>query len=106
MNAHFTPTWTIPRRAGASTTPAFSRKARPRQEFNANILAPPLIALAPDIAQALEPGGALVLAGLLTTQAEAVAAAYRRQGLRMEQREERGEWTILVLRRPGFRLRG
>jgi ribosomal protein L11 methyltransferase len=71
----------------------------------ANILAKPLIALAPDIAKALEPGGSLVLAGLLTTQAEDVAAAYRRQGLRVEQRDERGEWTILSLRRPGFRLR-
>jgi ribosomal protein L11 methyltransferase len=71
----------------------------------ANILAKPLIALAPEIAPALEPGGSLVLAGLLTSQAREVAAAYRRQGLRIERREERGEWTILQLRRPGFRLR-
>ena len=72
----------------------------------ANILAEPLIALAPAIAEALMPGGTLVLAGLLTSQAEAVTVAYRRQGLRLERRERRGEWTILRLRRPGFRLRG
>lgn len=72
----------------------------------ANILAAPLIALAPDIATALEPGGSLVLAGLLTGQANNVEAAYRRQGLRVERRDERGEWTILQLRRPGYRLRG
>lgn len=72
----------------------------------ANILAEPLIALAPAIAAALVPGGTLVLAGLLTIQERAVAAAYRRQGLRVVRRERRGEWTILRLRRPGFRLRG
>jgi ribosomal protein L11 methyltransferase len=72
----------------------------------ANILAAPLIELAPAIAQALMPGGALLLAGLLTSQSRDVETAYRRQGLRIEQREARGEWTILGLRRPGFRLRG
>ena len=71
----------------------------------ANILAAPLIELAPAIAQALVPGGSLVLAGLLTTQAGDVAAAYRRQGLRVAGHDRRGGWTILRLRRPGFRLR-
>jgi ribosomal protein L11 methyltransferase len=71
----------------------------------ANILAAPLIAMAPEIARALAPGGSLVLAGLLTTQAADVADAYRRQGLRIDGRDRRGDWTILRLRRPGFRLR-
>ncbi|HST35780.1 MAG TPA: 50S ribosomal protein L11 methyltransferase, partial [Allosphingosinicella sp.] len=44
----------------------------------ANILAGPLIELAPSVAGALAPGGRLILAGLLNMQAEAVAAAYRR----------------------------
>ena len=39
----------------------------------ANILAGPLIELAPDFANALAPGGTVVLAGLLDTQADAVA---------------------------------
>jgi ribosomal protein L11 methyltransferase len=47
----------------------------------ANILAGPLIDLAPALAGALAPGGRLILAGLLERQAEAVAAAYRRQGM-------------------------
>src|SRR5207342_343788 len=47
----------------------------------ANILAGPLIELAPALAGALAPGGRLVLAGLLDHQAEAVTAAYRRQGV-------------------------
>jgi ribosomal protein L11 methyltransferase len=45
----------------------------------ANILAGPLIELAGSIAGALEPGGRLILAGLLARQADAVTAAYRRQ---------------------------
>ena len=43
----------------------------------ANILAGPLVELAPRFAQALRPGGALALSGLLADQAAAVTAAYR-----------------------------
>src|SRR3712207_1228549 len=47
---------------------------RPYDLIVANILAGPLIELAPSVAAALEPGGRLVLAGLLEGQAQAVAA--------------------------------
>src|SRR5205823_11298068 len=47
----------------------------------ANILAGPLIELAPDVAKALAPGGIVVLAGLLDSQADAVAAAYEDRGV-------------------------
>ena len=63
----------------------------------ANILAGPLTELAPTIGMALEEGGTLVLAGLLHGQAETVARAYRRQGLRLTGRIERGEWPTLIL---------
>jgi ribosomal protein L11 methyltransferase len=43
----------------------------------ANILAEPLIALAPRIAAVTRSGGSIVLSGLLAEQAEAVAEAYR-----------------------------
>ena len=43
----------------------------------ANILAGPLVELAPSFAQAVRPGGSLALSGLLQEQAEAVTAAYR-----------------------------
>lgn len=66
----------------------------------ANILAGPLIGLAPALAGALGPGGWLVLAGLLDHQAQAVATAYRRQGLRARFSVRRGEWPTLVMRRP------
>ncbi|HWJ37605.1 MAG TPA: 50S ribosomal protein L11 methyltransferase [Sphingomicrobium sp.] len=65
----------------------------------ANILAGPLIELAPAFASALEKGGMIVLAGLLDTQANAVAHAYRRQGLEISD-PGIGEWPVLVCERP------
>jgi len=76
----------------------------------ANILAGPLIGLAPSVAAAIAPGGRLILAGLLDHQAPAVAAAYRRQGMMLTGRVERGEWPTLVMRKrraaPVRRRRG
>ena len=65
----------------------------------ANILAGPLIDLAPAFAQALAPGGTIILAGLLDTQADAVGAAYRKRGLVLQDRSP-GEWPVLVLNSP------
>ena len=64
----------------------------------ANILAGPLIELAPDFARALVPGGMALLAGLLDTQANAVIAAYEAQGLTLANRGF-GEWPVLVCER-------
>jgi ribosomal protein L11 methyltransferase len=63
----------------------------------ANILAGPLIELAPAIAQALASGATLILAGLLDTQAEAVAAAYQALGV-SGPAPSAAEWPVLVLR--------
>ena len=63
----------------------------------ANILAGPLIDLAPPFAAALAPGGTVVLAGLLDTQADAVAGAYQSLGMALSERGT-GEWPVLVLR--------
>lgn len=65
----------------------------------ANILAGPLIAMAPSIAMALAPGGTLVLAGLLSEQAPAVIAAYRRQGMMPVAQMAVGDWPTLRLRK-------
>ncbi|MEO6359114.1 MAG: 50S ribosomal protein L11 methyltransferase [Sphingomicrobium sp.] len=62
----------------------------------ANILAGPLIELAPDFAKALAPGGTLILAGLLDTQADAVIQAYEDQSLSAHCRGP-GEWPVQVL---------
>jgi len=61
----------------------------------ANILAGPLIELAPDFARALAPGGTIILAGLLDTQADGVAAAYETLGVNLANRGS-GEWPVLV----------
>ena len=62
----------------------------------ANILAGPLIELAPGFAKAVAPGASVVLAGLLDTQADAVIAAYEAVGMKVTERGE-GEWCVLVL---------
>ena len=65
----------------------------------ANILAGPLIELAPDFARALAPGGIIILAGLLDSQADAVAAAYAAEKIRLVGRSP-GEWPVLTLEAP------
>ncbi|MDO7833899.1 50S ribosomal protein L11 methyltransferase [Sphingobium sp. HBC34] len=65
----------------------------------ANILAGPLIELAPSLCALVEDGGTIVLAGLLNEQADAVLAAYRAQGMRLAERSDRGDWPTLRLRK-------
>ncbi|MBU7578851.1 MAG: 50S ribosomal protein L11 methyltransferase [Porphyrobacter sp.] len=66
----------------------------------ANILAGPLVSLAPDFARAVTPGGSLLLAGLLAGEQEAaVKRAMTQAGFRMAARLQRGDWAILWLRR-------
>jgi ribosomal protein L11 methyltransferase len=65
----------------------------------ANILAPPLVALAQDIKRALKPGGVAILSGLLRTQERRIVAAYVSRGFRLERRIHRDAWAALVLRR-------
>ena len=67
----------------------------------ANILAGPLIDLAPHFATSMVPGGHLVLAGLLETQEAGVRRACRRAGLRIAARLVNGDWSILWLRKRG-----
>jgi ribosomal protein L11 methyltransferase len=63
----------------------------------ANILAQPLIDMAAMISASVAHGGTLMLAGLLDTQAAAVARAYKRQGMRLVSQGP-GEWPVLVMR--------
>lgn len=66
----------------------------------ANILARPLVKLAPGLAAALAPGGVAVLSGLLVKQEREVLSAYHAQGLRLVARWRREGWATLMLRRP------
>jgi ribosomal protein L11 methyltransferase len=75
------------------------RDCGPYDLLIANILAGPLVELAPDFADAVPARGHLVLAGLLTTQERAVRAAYRAAGFALAGRIVRGDWSVLWLRR-------
>lgn len=83
--------------ADGMRSPMLSARA-PFDLIIANILAGPLIELAPDFVGALAEGGTIVLAGLLDTQASGVAAAYEKLGFVLTDRGS-GEWPVLVLRR-------
>lgn len=63
-----------------------------------NILAGPLIELAPRLTSACEGGGHLLLSGLLKTQAYSVKAAYT-AGFDIVQVIERDEWCCIYARR-------
>jgi ribosomal protein L11 methyltransferase len=75
------------------------RHAAPFDLILANILADPLIELAPALVAHLARPGHAILSGLLDRQADAVLAAHRRRGLRLLHRHDIGPWTTLVLRR-------
>lgn len=84
--------------AAGSNHPALIGRA-PYDLLMANILAGPLIELAPSLCALVEDGGTILLAGLLNEQADAVLAAYRAQGMRLAERSDRGDWPTLRLRK-------
>lgn len=79
-------------------SPAFRRHS-PFDLIIANILARPLMTLAPQMARHLAPGGDLLLSGILERQRRAVLAAYVAQGLYHRETLRRDEWVTLHLTR-------
>jgi len=67
----------------------------------ANILQGPLLALAPLLAAAAAPGGAVAVAGILADQAPAVAAALRAGGVEVRVAAAEGGWVLLAGRKVG-----
>ncbi|WP_406854298.1 50S ribosomal protein L11 methyltransferase [Alsobacter sp. KACC 23698] len=64
----------------------------------ANILARPLMRLAPSIAAVAAPGADVVLSGLIPRDVPGVLAAYRAQGLHLVRRMELEGWATLQVR--------
>ena len=64
----------------------------------ANILARPLMAMAPAMARHLAPGGDVALSGILAGQRNGVLAAYRQAGLYHCRTVEREGWVTLHLK--------
>lgn len=83
--------------ADGMNSPLLSARA-PFDLIIANILAGPLVELAPDFARSLAPGGTVVLAGLLSAQSPSVARAYEEQGLSIRDLGF-GEWPVVVCER-------
>lgn len=78
--------------------PAFAAWA-PFDLIVANILARPLMKLAPEMARYLTPGGSLILSGILDRQREAVIAAYAGQRFRHVTTLHRDEWVAMHFKR-------
>jgi len=78
--------------------PAFARRA-PFDLIVANILARPLMRMAPDMTRSLRLGGSLILSGILERQRNAVIAAYAGQQLRHVRTLWRNGWVTLHLKR-------
>ncbi len=75
-------------------------RSRPYALILANILAQPLVRMAPECARHLRRGGYAVLSGLLTNQERPLIAAHRNQGLILAARYRVDGWSTLVMRRP------
>jgi ribosomal protein L11 methyltransferase len=63
----------------------------------ANILARPLMRMAPDIKRHLAPGGSVILSGILESQRWQVLAAFRGQGMRHVKTLWRNGWVTIHL---------
>ena len=79
--------------------PAIKQNA-PYDLIVANILAGPLMALAPSIGQIAGKGATVILSGILQHQARGVINAYARQGMVLSQKLQRKDWTTLILEMP------
>ncbi|MDH3580930.1 MAG: 50S ribosomal protein L11 methyltransferase, partial [Hyphomicrobiales bacterium] len=75
------------------------RNRAPYGLLTANILARPLIVLAPQIARCVATRGFVVLSGITANQAARVAAAYRVAGFAHCRADQIGDWVTLTLRR-------
>jgi ribosomal protein L11 methyltransferase len=75
------------------------RDGAPYDLVTANILANPLIALAPDLAGVLAKKGRAVLSGLLREQEKDVLKAHEAAGLALDFRLRLGDWSVLVLKK-------
>jgi ribosomal protein L11 methyltransferase len=66
----------------------------------ANILAPVIIRLFEGgLAELIQPGGKIVLSGILDEQAQGVIAAAEAQGLQFEEQRQSADWVAIVLQR-------
>jgi ribosomal protein L11 methyltransferase len=82
--------------ADGTLDPAVTQRA-PYDLVIANILAGPLVSMAPELAAIAAPEATIVLAGLLETQRAQVEVAYRACGCTVDAVDQRGDWSVLRL---------
>ena len=98
-------------RAGAYVHPVTARGVRHQTLFSergydlvfANILARPLMRLAPSITSVAAPDGDIVLSGLLAHDVPGVLSAYAAQGWYLDHRGDLEGWAALTLRKRRMR---
>jgi len=66
----------------------------------ANVLAAPLMAMAPDLSRRVASSGRLIVSGVRSSLSGDVERSYRRTGLRLVSRTTRDGWTALALHAP------
>lgn len=91
--------------AGNGYNLAQVRKKQPFDLIIANILARPLVRMAPDLARNLAPGGMAILSGLLDSQECFVMHAHHAQGLRLIMRIPQNGWNTLILEKKECRMK-
>lgn len=84
--------------AGDGYNSTLCRKYAPYDLIVANILARPLMKMAPALAHHLTQDGIAVLSGLLTSQERMVISAQRMQGLKLAGRILKNGWSTLIFR--------
>lgn len=90
--------WVETATAAGFQDPVFARRG-PFDLVVANILARPLMDLAPQMVRHVMPGGSLVLSGILDRQRDAVIAAYVGQRFRHVRTTHREGWVTIHLKR-------
>jgi ribosomal protein L11 methyltransferase len=84
---------------GDGSKPALAYAGAPFDLVVANILAKPLLKLAPRLRELTSRGGVLILSGLLSSQAREILARYSATGFRLMRRRDLEGWATLTLKR-------
>jgi ribosomal protein L11 methyltransferase len=84
---------------GDGLKPSLAYACAPFDLLVANILAKPLLKLAPRLRLLTKPGGFLILSGLLAGQAREILARYCATGFSLVRRRDLEGWATLTLRR-------
>lgn len=90
---------TLQAEAGDGYNAPLVGKNAPYDIVAANILAGPLIAMAPQMHAVLQPGGHAVLSGLLQRQKNDVIAAHQAAGFNLVHTVDIGDWCALVVQK-------